>query len=180
MVNKLNPAWLQKVDVQSYITQAIPCISLFITEQSEYKQSTYQLVLICTQYILIYTCITWIITTEFLCLQAIHKPADCLFHGGCIWSVKIFFILWAGISIITPVIVLVCRWLLSIWHQHVCITQHSSKSCKAGTSTYQVHTQYIIVCTNTYSVHTLYRVMPAAFPDCYVTVMLQSCNSVFF
>ncbi len=39
----------------------------------------------------------------FLCLHAIHKLADCLFHGGCILSVKNFFILWAGISIITPV-----------------------------------------------------------------------------
>ncbi len=36
MVNKLNPAWLQKVDVQAYMTRAILGISLFFTEQSEY------------------------------------------------------------------------------------------------------------------------------------------------
>jgi hypothetical protein len=67
--------------------------------------------------------------TTFLCLHAIHKPADCFFHGGCILSIKKFFILLTGI---TPVNVLICRWLLGIWHQHVCITLHSSKSCKAG------------------------------------------------
>jgi hypothetical protein len=62
MVNKLNPAWLQKVDVQAYTTRAIVSISLFITKQAEYIPSTYSLVLVCTQYILIYTCITWNIT----------------------------------------------------------------------------------------------------------------------
>ncbi len=62
MVNKLNPAWLQKVDVQAYMTRAILGISLFITEPSEYIPSTYNLVLVRTQYVPIYTCITWIIT----------------------------------------------------------------------------------------------------------------------
>ena len=50
---------------------------------------------------------------------------------------------------------------LGIWHWHVCITQHVSKSCKAWlrsklekqvcTSTYQVHTHKIMVRTSTYS-----------------------------
>ncbi len=86
-------------------------------------------------------------------------------------------ILRAGI---TQVDVLICRWLLGIWHQHVCIQQHSSKSCKAGlrTSTYQVHTKYILstywYILSTYLLHTQYRVMPAAFPDCDVAVTLQS------
>ncbi len=71
MVNKLNPAWLQKVDVQAYTTRAIVLISLFITKQSEYIPSTYLLVLVCTclysvcteyYYALIYTCIKWNIT----------------------------------------------------------------------------------------------------------------------
>jgi hypothetical protein len=51
MVNKLNPAWLQRVDVQVYITQAIVLISLFITKQSEYIPSTSSLYFICTQYV---------------------------------------------------------------------------------------------------------------------------------
>ena len=43
MVNKLNPAWLQKVDVQAYITLAILQINLFIIKQSEYIPSTYRI-----------------------------------------------------------------------------------------------------------------------------------------
>ncbi len=61
-VNKLNPAWLQKVDVQAYRTRAISRISLFITKQSEYILSTYLFVLVCTQYVPVYTCIIWDIT----------------------------------------------------------------------------------------------------------------------
>ena len=50
----------------------------------------------------------------------------------CIWSIKKFFILWTGII---PVNVQICRWLLGIWHLHVCIMlRHSSKSCKEGLS----------------------------------------------
>jgi hypothetical protein len=43
------------------------------------------------------------------------------------------------LDIITHVIVLICRWLLCIWHQHVCITLHSSKSCQAGLRTSKYH-----------------------------------------
>ncbi len=61
-MNKLNPAWLQKVDVQLCMTRTIVRKSLFITKQSEYIPSIYWLVLAYTQYVLIHTCITWNIT----------------------------------------------------------------------------------------------------------------------
>ena len=92
---------------------------------------------------------------NILCMDCIHGLADCLFHGGCIRSVKKIFILRAGI---TPVNVRICRWVLGIWHQHVCITQHASKSCKAwlrSKSRYvQVHTKYILVLSWYVLVHT--------------------------
>jgi hypothetical protein len=71
---------------------------------------------------------------DILIWYSVHPSLHSLV--GCV-------ILRAGI---TQVNVLICRWLLGIWHQHVCIQQHSSKSCKAGlrTSTYQVHTRYIL------------------------------------
>ena len=51
-LNKLNPAWLQKVDVQQCITRAIFGMSLFITQPLEYILNTYKYVPICTQYVL--------------------------------------------------------------------------------------------------------------------------------
>ena len=40
-MNKLNPAWLQNVDVQVYIARATFQVSLFITKISENIPSTY-------------------------------------------------------------------------------------------------------------------------------------------
>jgi hypothetical protein len=75
-------------------------------------------------------------------MDCIHGLADCLFHGGCIRSVKKFFILLAGI---TPVNVRI-------------ITQHALKSCKAwlrSKSRYvQLHTKYIHVRSWYLLVHT--------------------------
>ncbi len=52
------------VDVQQCITRAVFRTSLFITKPSEYIPSTYQyrLRLVCTQYVMVYTCTTWNIT----------------------------------------------------------------------------------------------------------------------
>ncbi len=116
--------------------------------------------------------------TAFLCLHAIHKIANCLFHGSSIRPrLKKFSILLAGIFVTTLVNVRICRRMLDIWHQRVCITQCSTKSCKTGLSAVQpgmyrytlcmylyilvcikyilVHPQYIQVHTGMYHIHTI-------------------------
>ncbi len=50
---------LQKVDVQAYRTLAISLISLLLTKILVYIPGTYRYVPDCTQFIQVYTCISW-------------------------------------------------------------------------------------------------------------------------
>ncbi len=96
-------------------------------------------------------------------MQNMHSPL-------CWWAQVVAELsLRLGSLRLRAVNVWICRWLLDIWQQDVCITQHFLKSCKAGlrseSSYVQVHTQLVhtrstvtvahtrttIACTSTYS-----------------------------
>ena len=72
-VCKLQPAWLQKVDIQAYRTQAISRTSLFITKLLEYILRRYQYVLVCTQYILVCTDMHQIQTSIYIHIMKYYR-----------------------------------------------------------------------------------------------------------
>ena len=62
-MNKLKPAWLQKVDVQAYMTRAIFRKCLLNTESSEYILST-------DAYVLGYSCMYWYVLSTYAYVHA--------------------------------------------------------------------------------------------------------------
>ena len=65
-MNKLKPAWLQKVDVQANMTREILRKSLLNTESSKYIPSTEACVLRCTQWM----CTSWDVLSTYQYIRA--------------------------------------------------------------------------------------------------------------
>ncbi len=113
-------------------------------------------------------------------------PQTCWLIFHCLWvlsQLKNFLILQAVIIAITLVQVFtassICRQMLDIWHQHVCITLCSlcsTKSCDARHSTQIEVLCYIQVCTGTYSVCTFTYIVHTSIHTSKYQVAFLGCT----